>query len=117
MKKKRGRPKFVIDYDLVEKLANIFCTEEDIAKVLGCSVDTLQRDPNFRGIYKKGLSTAKNSLRMMQFKLAQTNAAMAIFLGKQHLGQKDVIETNSNVEGKINIKIIGVAGDDKHRTP
>jgi hypothetical protein len=29
------------------------------------------------------------SLRRAQFKLAETNASMAIFLGKQYLGQKD----------------------------
>ena len=30
------------------------------------------------------------SLRRMQFQLAEKSAAMAIFLGKQHLGQQDV---------------------------
>ena len=36
-----GRPKKEIDMDLVEKLANIQCTQEEIACVVGCSVDTL----------------------------------------------------------------------------
>lgn len=47
MAKKRGRPKFEIDYVLAEKLANIQCTQEEIATFLGCSVDTLQRDKEF----------------------------------------------------------------------
>jgi hypothetical protein len=35
------------------------------------------------------------SLRRYQFKLAQKSAAMAIFLGKNYLGQKDnIIETD-----------------------
>lgn len=44
---KPGRPKFKIDYELVGKLANIQCTQEEIATFLGCSVDTLQRDDTF----------------------------------------------------------------------
>ena len=91
-KKKLGRPKFEIDYTAVEKLANIQCTQQEIATFLGCSVDTLQRDKTFCGLYKKGQETGKMSLRRMQFKLAERNAAMAIFLGKQFLGQTDVME-------------------------
>ena len=40
----------------------------------------------------------KSSLRRIQFRLAEKNASMAIFLGKQYLGQKDVIENNINTE-------------------
>ena len=34
----------------------------------------------------------------MQWKLAEKNATMGIWLGKQYLGQKDQIETNNNVQ-------------------
>ena len=88
-KRKVGRPKFQIDYEAVEKLAHIQCTKTEIANFLGCSVDTLDRDNNFAEHYKKGLDGGKMSLRRMQFKLAEKNSAMAIFLGKQYLGQKD----------------------------
>lgn len=88
-KKKVGRPKFQIDYETVEKLAHIQCTKTEIANFLGCSVDTLDRDNNFAEHYKKGLDGGKMSLRRIQFKLAEKNSAMAIFLGKQYLGQKD----------------------------
>lgn len=91
-KRKIGRPKFKIDYTAVEKLSNIQCTQQEIASFLGCSVDTLQRDEKFCGLYKKGQETGKMSLRRMQFKLAEKSAAMAIFLGKQYLGQTDVLE-------------------------
>ena len=39
-----GRPKIVIDYTAVEKLASIQCTQEEIANFLDVSVRTLQRD-------------------------------------------------------------------------
>lgn len=95
-----GRPKFQIDYATVEKLANIQCTQKEIASFLGCDERTLQRDEEFCHIYKKGMENGKMSLRRMQFKLAEKNTSMAIFLGKQYLGQKDVVETQ-HVENGI----------------
>ena len=93
-----GRPKKEIDYQTVEKLASIQCTQEEIANFLEMSVRTLQRDEEFCRIYKKGQDNGKMSLRRYQFKLAEKNTAMAIFLGKQYLGQRDVIETDNTHE-------------------
>lgn len=94
-----GRPKKEIDYDVVEKLANIQCTQEEIASFLELSVRTLQRDDEFCRVYKKGQENGRMSLRRMQFKLAEKNTAMAIFLGKQYLGQKDVVENEITDNG------------------
>ena len=93
-----GRPKKEIDYEAVEKLASIQCTQEEIANFLNLSVRTLQRDEEFCRLYKKGQDNGKMSLRRIQFKLAEKNTSMAIFLGKQYLGQKDVIETDNTKE-------------------
>jgi hypothetical protein len=96
-----GRPKIPIDYNTVEKLANIQCTQEEIASFLGISVRTLQRDEEFCRIYKKGQENGKMSLRRIQYKLAEKNTAMAIFLGKQYLGQKDNVEVQSSQLDKV----------------
>ena len=96
-----GRPKKEIDYDMVEKLANIQCTQEEIASFLGVSVRTLQRDEEFCRIYKKGQENGKMSLRRIQYKLAEKNTAMAIFLGKQYLGQRDNVEVQSSQLDKV----------------
>lgn len=96
-----GRPRFIVDYDAVEKLAHIQCTYGEIAAFLGCSVDRLKRDEEFITRYKKGAEGGKMSLRRMQFKLAEKNTSMAIFLGKQYLGQKDVVETSIKNNGII----------------
>ncbi len=93
-----ARPKKEIDYVAVEKLASIQCTQEEIANFLDLSVRTLQRDEEFCRLYKKGQDNGKMSLRRYQFKLAEKNTSMAIFLGKQYLGQKDVIETDNSKE-------------------
>ena len=100
-----ARPKFEIDYNMVEKLANIMCTQKEIASILGCSTDTLQRDETFCDIYKKGQDTGKMSLRRYQWKLAERNTAMAIWLGKQYLGQteKTEVSVQNTPEVKVNV--------------
>lgn len=84
-----ARPRKEIDFKMVEQLAAIMCTQEEIASVLGVSVDTLKRRPGFAEASKKGRDMGKTSLRRYQFVLAKKSAAMGIFLGKQYLGQTD----------------------------
>ena len=104
--RKVGRPKKKIDYAQVEELASIFCTQQEIASVMDVSLRTLQNDENFYIHYKKGLEHAKMSLRRKQFKLAEKNTAMAIFLGKNYLGQKDVqtIDAEHRVQFEEKVK-------------
>ena len=56
------------------------------------------------------------SLRRSQFRLAENNATMAIWLGKQYLGQKDVadIDLNANVpsDGLFNALQKGLVNTD-----
>ena len=100
VKNKGGRPKIVIDYSMVERLARIMCTKEEIASFLDLDVRTLERDSEFCRVYKRNLDTGKISLRRSQMKLADNgNATMNIWLGKQYLGQTDKIESkNENTD-------------------
>ena len=94
-KKKVGRPKKELDTNMIEKLASIFCTNEEISTIVGCHSDTLA--DNFSEYLKKGRDKGKMSLRRMQWEKAQSgNTTMLIWLGKQMLGQKDKIETSEN---------------------
>ena len=93
-KKIGGRPRAEIDLDLVEKLASIFCTMEEISNILGLGLGTLSKRPDFTETYKKGKEKGKASLRRLQWKHAQTTPTMAIWLGKQYLGQKDTPDTD-----------------------
>jgi len=96
-----GRPKFKIDYKQVEQLTSIHCTQEEIAAALGCSVDTLQRDEEFCGIYKAGLENARKSLRRRQWDAAdEGNITMLVWLGKQYLKQSDKSEQDVTSGGK-----------------
>ena len=109
-----ARPKKQIDYVAVEKLASIQCTEEEIAQFLEVSVRTLQRDEEFCRVFKKGKENGKMSLRRIQFKLAEKSYAMAIFLGKQYLGQKDIVEnqvTNNGILDELKEALDNVKKD------
>lgn len=86
---KRGRPRIKIDLELAKSLAGIQCTIKEISAVMDIPASTLQERPDFRLVYQKGIENGKASLRRIQYKLAQTSAGMAIFLGKNYLGQKD----------------------------
>lgn len=101
---KRGRKKLSFDKDTFEKLCGIQCTKDEICEFLG-GIDekTLTRmcedeyGVGFKEIYQKKSAQGKISLRRAQFKIANTNATMAIFLGKQYLGQKDIVVTDDEI--------------------
>jgi hypothetical protein len=95
-KNKGGRPKKELDYELIEELAKIQCTQDEIASCVGVNVKTLRADEKFLDLYKKGQETGKKSLRRYQFDCAKKgNSAMLIWLGKQYLGQKDNIDVTT----------------------
>ena len=106
-----GRPKKDIDPNIVGELASILCTMNEIAAVVGCSVDTLER--RFADIIKNGRENGKQSLRRKQWKLADTSAAMAIFLGKNYLGQRDVAVEDSNERDTAILEAYGNAMEDQ----
>jgi hypothetical protein len=58
---------------------------------------------------KNGYMALKIKLRRNQFKLSEKNAAMAIFLGKNYLGQKDYFESdNKDALAKLDQILDGV---------
>lgn len=90
MKRKVGRPKKVIDYEAVGKLARLHCTIEEIASFLGVHRDTLHNDSQFSDVYKAAKAEGAMSLRRKQWAAAEEgNTTMLIWLGKQYLGQRE----------------------------
>ncbi len=81
-----ARPKKQIDPEQVRQLAAFNCSHAEIASVLGCSPDTLER--RFAVVIKEGREQGKSSLKRAQFKAALGgNTTMLIWLGKVVLGQ------------------------------
>ena len=113
---KVGRPKTNIDESNFEKLCQLQCTLEEIAGFFDCCDDTINNwckevyGDNFSGVYKKKSMPGKISLRRNQFRIAENNASMAIFLGKQYLGQRDNFEDEKKEESKVTI-IDDISGD------
>lgn len=99
-----GRPKKEISQKLFESLCAIQCTEVEICSIFECCEDTLNAwckrtyKSTFSETYKSKSAAGKSSLRRMQWKLAEKSASMAIWLGKQYLGQKDKPEDSIDTE-------------------
>lgn len=115
-----GRPKKDIPKDQFEKLCGLQCTEEEIAGYFNCSIETISRfckreyKTTFVEVYKKLSANGKISLRRNQFRLSEKNAAMAIWLGKQYLGQREVIMNECEANGRLADLINGLKIDDIH---
>lgn len=90
-----GRPKKEIDQTTFEKLCGLQCTMHEITAFLDVSDKTLiawcktTYGMSFSAIFAIKRQAGFTSLRRSQFRLAEKSAAMAIWLGKQYLGQTD----------------------------
>lgn len=116
---KMGRPKKEIEKKTFENLCGIFCTEEEIADVFECSIDTINRwcketyGETFAETYKKKNAKGKVSLRRFQFKAAEKgNPTMQIWLGRQYLGQTDKREYEDTGDRNITINVSPATPDD-----
>lgn len=96
-----GRPRIEIDWKLVSNLLRIQCTGEEIAGAVGCSYDTLERackreqEMSFAEYSEQKRAEGRASLRRNQWKAAEAgNPTMLVWLGKQMLGQTDVMRTD-----------------------
>jgi hypothetical protein len=100
-----GRPPKEFDRKAFEDLVGLGCTQEEICVFFRddtgrpVATDTLTAwckrtyGMTFQEYVKKnGLMLLRVRLRRAQLRLAERNASMAIFLGKQYLGQRDHVE-------------------------
>jgi hypothetical protein len=113
---KRGRPRKEIERTKFEKLCAMMCTLDEIAGVFQCSIDTIENWSKrtygviFSDIYKKLSASGKMSLRRAQFRMAEKNPTMAIWLGKQYLGQTDRVDVRiEDVDAAIERELARVA--------
>src|ERR1051326_696227 len=92
-----ARPEAKIDLAELEKLAGMQCTNEEIGAFFGVSKRTILRrceSVKFREAIEQGRAKGRVSVRRALFKLANAgNVAAAIFLSKNLLGYKDVVNT------------------------
>ena len=93
-----GRPKIILDIEILKKLASIGCPTYEIASVLGVSARTLER--NYAEIIDIYREKGKASLRKKMFDKAikKDNTHMQIWLSKNYLNMKDKVETQNITE-------------------
>lgn len=89
--------------EVVEKMASIQCTQEEISAFIGISLKSFHNHKPLLHAYKKGIDRGKSSLRRIQWKQAEEGStAMAIFLGKNYLKQSDKIIHSGDDDNPIN---------------
>ena len=100
-----GRPKKEFDKKTFQDLVGLGCTQEEICWFFrdetgkSANIDTLTRwckrefDMTFQEYFRQnGCMALKIQVRRNQMNLSKSSAAMAIFLGKNLLGQTDKVE-------------------------
>jgi len=103
---KRGRPKTEINLEVVEKLGMLQCTDIEVAAWLGVTTRTIElwraKGEEFDVSLSRGKAKGRISIRRQQIRLLEAgNATMGVWLGKQVLGQRDIVANEiSGPDGK-----------------
>ena len=99
-----ARPRKEIDKKPFENLCGLQCTLEEICGWFGVSDKTLNGwckrtyKASFSEVFRQKRGKGMIAVRRAQWRLAEKNATMAIWLGKQYLGQRDVVEQTIAVD-------------------
>lgn len=102
-----ARPKKQIDKKIFEKLCALQCTLNEMAGFFECSNKTLERfcideyKKPFAEVFADKRVIGKIALRRIQWRLAEKSPQMAIFLGKNYLGQKDHIAAEISASAEL----------------
>ena len=92
-----GRPKKEVDVDVIAKLSQIGCTQEEIGSVVGISARTLQR--RYADLVAENKNKGKASLRKKMWEKAlKGNEKLLIWLSKNELNMVDKVHTTQSVE-------------------
>jgi hypothetical protein len=94
---RRGRKPVHMDLSELEKLSALQCTDQEIAGWFGVTTRTIEsrrKKPEFAAVMDRGRIKGRISVRRAQMKMLEGgNATMGVWLGKQHLGQRDIVTT------------------------
>jgi hypothetical protein len=90
-----GRRSVQIDVVELEKLCALQCTHAELAAWFNVSPRTIEarrKQPQFYEAMERGKAKGRISVRRAQMRLLESgNATMGVWLGKQLLGQKDIV--------------------------
>ena len=99
-RRKAGRKPVRIDLIELEKLCSLHCTDQEIAGWFGVCTRTIEarrKRPEYALAMQRGRAKGRISVRRAQMRMLESgNGTMGVWLGKQFLGQRDVL-TNQHV--------------------
>lgn len=110
-------------WEQIKGLARLQCTPREICSFLDLTpkyLDDLSKADHgkgFKDLIEEWSEAGKCSLRRKQWKLAETSATMAIWLGKQMLGQRDVVKDTNEFDGKLKELLELIKKHDDGSTP
>lgn len=112
-----GRPKYQFTDEQIVKAGELAfkgCQNGTIASILGCDNETVKKYLSQRLTKKR--AERKAWLREVQMVRAKTDTsgAMAIFLGKNELGQADKQEIEHS--GNVSVEIVNYGSDKQDKT-
>jgi hypothetical protein len=106
-----GRKSVQIDMAELEKLCALQCTHAELAAWFNVSTRTIEarrKQPQFYEAMERGKAKGRVSVRRAQMRLLEAgNATMGVWLGKQLLGQRDVVtnEHTGSAGGPIQLAV------------
>ncbi len=106
-----ARPLKEINKKQFESLCGLQCTKEEICSFFDVTDKTLDGwckrtyNSSFSDVFRKNRGIGKISLRRSQWRLAEKNASMAIWLGKQYLEQVDKAEFKTDLSQPVKVII------------
>jgi hypothetical protein len=106
-----GAPRKEVSWTEFQKLCEMQCTQQEIASFFDMTIETLNKrvkekhSVTFLEYFKKYKDIGRISLRRKQHHLATNDSRMAIFLGKNYLGQSDkqAIELDKPIQLRYNL--------------
>jgi hypothetical protein len=111
-----GRPRKDVDLEALTQLCMLHVTDEEIAAFFGVGRRTVARwkeRPDVGDAIEAGRAKGRTTLRRLQMQAAQKgNATMLIWLGKQHLDQRDVLLTEHSGPGGGPIEVVDGSASD-----
>lgn len=101
-----GRPEIDIDCGEVERLAMLGLSRRAIAALVGCDESTLRKRGDAEEAYAHGRARRLETIAEAQMEILKGgNPSMAIWLGKNDLGQSDNPSSDGDSEPELEPKV------------
>jgi hypothetical protein len=110
---KNGRPKKIIDWEMIDKWLMAGCDGSAVARKFGMHPNTFyervmrEKGVSFSEYQQQKLTDGNALLHQVQYKKALNgDNTMLVWLGKNRMLQSDKVESKTEIKGEVTIKAI-----------